>query len=394
MDLAKDWYLTIAALAVAGVASYAITPLSARLARRFGILDHPAAKGSAAYKVHGSSIPYLGGVAIFCGLLAGSPFILVSLGAEAVQIVKGFPLAILVALFIGLIGLADDVRPLPRTFRLGVQVAASAAAWLNGFQVSITPWEPVNLLLTALWIVGITNAFNLLDNMDGLTAGIAGIAALSFAAMGAAGGMPALAIVAASLAGASFGFLAHNKHPAKIFMGDAGSLFLGLLLALIAMRLRFDNLVEVTFLVPVVVLGIPIFDTTLVVLSRWRHGRPIFLGGRDHASHRLVRVGLPIWAAVGLLYFAGLCLGWLGLVISRSTPEIGWMLLGFVGAVGIFLGALLWRVPVYDEEPEAIERDQDAIEREGIAYLAAVDNASEQLPTQKAQDEGEVLPRQ
>lgn len=120
-------------------------------------------------------------------------------------------------------------------------------------------------MLTIIWIVGITNAFNLLDNRDGLTSGLAGIAALSFAVMGVVGSMPLITVAAASLAGASLGFLAHNRHPAKIFMGDAGSNFIGFMLALIGARLRFDNLVEVTFLVPVIVLGLPILDTTLVV---------------------------------------------------------------------------------------------------------------------------------
>ena len=372
-----SWLYALGALALSGIVAFAVTPVSARLARRFGVLDHPSEPDSDGYKKHADATPYLGGVAIFCGVVVGSLLIIAALGAGTAHIITGFPLAIAVALILGLIGLADDVRSLSRLMRFTAQLAAAGAAWLNDFQISVTPWTWVNLLLTFLWIVGITNAFNLLDNMDGLTAGVAGVAATSFAVMGVLGEMPALAIVAASLAGASFGFLAHNHHPAKIFMGDAGSLFLGLLLALIGIRLRFENLVEVTFLIPVVVLGIPIFDTTLVVLSRIKHGRPVFLGGRDHVSHRLVRVGLPVWAAVGLMYWSALCLGWLGFVISRATPEVGWMLLGFVFAVGLFLGALLWRVPVYAEEPEAEERDADAIAREGTPYLAAVDNASD-----------------
>ena len=154
---------------------------------------------------------------------------------------------------------------------------------------------------------------------------------------------------------------------------------LGFLLALIGLRLRFENLVEVTFLIPVIVLGIPILDTTLVVLSRLSHRRPVFLGGRDHISHRLVRIGLPVRAAVGLLYFAGLCLGWLGLVVSRSTVEVGLMLLGFVAVFSAFSGWMLWKVPVYDDVPEAVESDQDAIEREGAPYLTAVDNESQNV---------------
>lgn len=260
-----------------------------------------------------------------------------------------FAAGIGLALALGLIGLIDDIRPLPRWFRLAAQVAAATGAWTVGFKVSATPWPALDAFITLLWVVGITNAFNLLDNMDGLSAGLAGIGAFSFAVLGALGDLPVLAIVAGALAGASLGFLGHNRHPAKIFMGDAGSLFLGFLLALIGIELRFDNLVKVTFLVPVIVLGIPIFDTTLVVLSRLRHRLSPFQGGADHLSHRLVQIGLPVTAAVALLYWSALCLGWLGLVISRANVQVGWMLLGFVMALAIFFGALLWRVPVYEQ---------------------------------------------
>jgi UDP-GlcNAc:undecaprenyl-phosphate GlcNAc-1-phosphate transferase len=275
--------------------------------------------------------------------------------------------------------LVDDIKPLPRSVRLAAQLGAAVAAWELGFQVNATTVEPLNLALTVVWIVGITNAFNLLDNMDGLSAGLAGVGAISFGVMGVLGGQPVVAIAMLSLAGASLGFLAHNKHPAKVFMGDAGSLFIGFLLALMGIRLQFENLIEVTFLVPVVVLGLPIFDTTLVVLSRVRHGRPVFLGGRDHVSHRLVRGGLPVKYAVGLLYWTGLCLGWLGLVISRSNVQVAYMLLGFAIAMALFLGALLWQVPVYDEEEGAVESDEEAIAQEGVAYLSAVDNTSDRI---------------
>lgn len=362
----------LGALLVGFAVSFGVTPLTAKAARRFGILDRPSSNAQG-HKKHRRPTPYLGGLAILGGMLAGSAFMLAIPEGRPALILAGFPLAILGAVALGLVGLVDDVRQLPRTVRLLAQAGAAVAAHFGGFSVSLTSVEPVNLLLTVVWIVGITNAFNLLDNMDGLTSGLAGIAALSFAVMGVLGGMPLLAVVSAALAGSSFGFLAHNLHPAKIFMGDAGSTFLGFLLALIGVRLRFDNLVEVTFLVPVVVLGIPILDTTLVVASRKLHGRPVFLGGRDHISHRLVHVGLSVPVTVGLLYWSGLCLGWLGLVISRSTVQVGWMLLGFVSAVGLFFGALLLRVSVYEEELGAAG-ELRAEQRGGKDFVTAVDN--------------------
>lgn len=341
------------------------------------MVDRPKA-GS--HKTHDNEIPYLGGTAILIGLAAGVVFYLI-LGdpPEGLVDLRNILTVLVVGVVLSLVGLGDDVRPLPRMVRLGAQVAAASAAWSLGFRVNATGYEWLNIAITLVWIIGVTNAFNLLDNMDGLSAGLAALSATSFAGMAILSGQPVIAMVLLALAGSSAGFLAHNRHPAKAFMGDSGSLLLGFLLALLGIELTFENIVEITFLVPVVVLGIPIFDTTLVVLSRLRHGRPVFLGGRDHVSHRLVRAGLPVKYAVGLLYWAGACLGWLGFVVSRSPVEVGFMLLGFVVAMALFLGAILWQVPVYDEEEGAAESDVNAIEREGAAYLTAVDNLSDEF---------------
>lgn len=344
----------LAALCIAFIGAIVITPVTAVAARRLGILDKPAA-GGALHKRHEKETPYLGGIAIFAGMVLGA-LLLLAAPIDAKSIAT-YGSALGAALILGLIGLADDVRPLPRSLRFIAQIAVAVLAWSVGFRVQALPGEILDFLLTIIWIAGITNAFNLLDNIDGLSAGIAGVSATSFAVIAVVGGLFEVAVMAAAVAGASFGFLAHNRHPAKIFMGDAGSLFLGFLLALLGIELKFNNLVAVTFLVPVIVLGIPIFDTALVVISRFRYGRPVLLGGRDHTSHRLVAVGLPVKAAVGLLYWAGLCLGWLGLVISRSSVQVGWMLLGFVIALGLFFGILLSSVPVYTEPALMSEDD-------------------------------------
>ncbi|MFN2525339.1 MAG: glycosyltransferase family 4 protein [Actinomycetota bacterium] len=355
--------LTVAAFALSGIGTFLITPATAKLARRLGLMDRPDASGR---KSHVIPTPYLGGVAIIAGLAVGA--ILVAIVVRpATETIGSLAVGLLVALGLALVGFADDVRPLPRSLRLVAQILAAVAAWALGFSIEATGWPVGNFLMTLVWIVGITNAFNLLDNMDGLSAGMAGVSALSFALIAWAQDLFIVTIVSASIAGAALGFLGHNRHPAKIFMGDSGSLFLGYVLALIGIELKFaPYLFETTFLVPVVVLGVPIFDTTLVVLSRLRHRRPVFLGGRDHVSHRLVRLGLPVPAAVALLYWTGLCLGWLGFVISRSTVDVGWMLLAFVVAVGVFLGALLWRVPVYAEEPGRRPLPADAVDPDEI----------------------------
>jgi UDP-GlcNAc:undecaprenyl-phosphate/decaprenyl-phosphate GlcNAc-1-phosphate transferase len=354
--------LTLAALLVAYIAAYLLTPLSGKLAHRLGVLDHPHDEGGG-YKQHATATPYMGGLAVFVGLAVGAILLLfIPEGITSVPTGR-YAWIIAIALGLGVVGLLDDVRSLPRSVRLCAQALAALGAWELGFRVTAAPSEWMNLALTILWIVGITNAFNLMDNMDGLLAGVAGIACLSFAAMGLLSDLPVLPLVAAALAGAAFGFLAHNRHPAKIFMGDAGSMFFGFLIALLGMKLNFENLLKVTFFVPVVVLALPIFDTTLVVLTRLAHRKGVFLGGRDHVSHRLVAIGLPVRTTVWLLYWCALCLGWLGIVISRSTVEVGWMLIGLVMALAIFFGALLWRVPVHQTTSKQEAETEETQER-------------------------------
>ncbi len=344
MGLTALWFFAGASLLVAFTTAFFITPITARLATSLGLLDRPDPES---YKLHALATPYLGGIAIFCGLVLGSGVFIALPAARSLALVSPIAIAIGLALLIGFVGLIDDIKPLPRSVRLAAQIAVSLGAWEVGFRVSATRIGWLDLALTVLWIVGITNAFNLMDNMDGLTAGLAAVSALSFSVIGLTAHQPALAITSSALAGAAFGFLAHNKHPANIFMGDAGAVFLGYLLALIGIRLRFENLVEATFLVPVVVLGLPIFDTTLVVLGRLIHGRRPFTGASDHLSHRLRTIGLPVRATVWILYWSALCLGWLGLTISRSSTQVAWMLLGFLVGLGLFFGALLLRIPIY-----------------------------------------------
>lgn len=330
---------------IACAVAWILTPLTGRLARRYGVIDHPS-QDEGSHKRHAEPTPYLGGIAISTAVVIGS--LSVFLAAEGIP-VRHFVLTIGAGVGLGLVGLLDDIAPMPRSVRLAAQVVVALGAWRSGFGVGSAPYEVVNLALTILWIVGITNAFNLLDNMDGVSAGLAGIAALAFTAMGLMAGLPLLPIVAAALSGASFGFLIHNRHPAKVFMGDAGSLFIGFLVALLGLRLRFDNLPEVTFLVPVVALALPILDTTLVVVSRLRHRRPVFLGGRDHITHRLVLMGMSIPVAVRTMYVAAITLASLAVVISLSNEPTGLALVGMVLVSSVVAGTYLGKVPVYDE---------------------------------------------
>jgi UDP-GlcNAc:undecaprenyl-phosphate GlcNAc-1-phosphate transferase len=319
-----------------------LTPLALKLALRRQILDHPGD-----YKKQSAAVPYLGGLAIVLSFAVAVLFgaFLRPLATFSAQL----PLIIGIGLLLSVVGLLDDLRGLNPLLRFALEVGAAVGLFAAGVRVEIFAGnDPVNLLVTTLWIVGITNAFNLLDNMDGLSAGVAVIASFGFFLIAALNDQYLVAALSLALSGCALGFLRHNVHPARIYMGDAGSLFLGFMLAVIGLKLRFESPPQVTFLVPILVLGIPIFDTVLVVTTRMMHRLSPITGGRDHMSHRLVFVGIPVPAAVSLIYAAAIALGWLAVAMSRVDVVTAYILAGFVAAVGLFLGILLALVPVYE----------------------------------------------
>jgi UDP-GlcNAc:undecaprenyl-phosphate/decaprenyl-phosphate GlcNAc-1-phosphate transferase len=321
--------------------SLVFTPLALRFALRRSVLDLPGG-----HKSHDMPIPYLGGAAI---VLA---FALAVLGGALLEppATGGDELVaiILIGLGLGCMGLLDDLRGLGPLVRLVIEILAGLGVWYFAESVQIFQADALNAVLTVVWIVGITNAFNLLDNMDGLSAGVAAIGAGFFFVIAAANGQFLVASLSIALAGCALGFLRTNFHPARIYMGDAGSLFLGFMLAAIGIKLRFDGPNEVTFFVPILVLGVAIFDTTLVTITRLTHRRSPLSGGRDHTSHRLVFVGLPVPAAVTLIYGGAVSLGWLGLITSRVDRGTGFLLMGLVLSIAAFVGVMLALVPVYE----------------------------------------------
>lgn len=334
------WAYAAAFVASLGLA-IGFTPVALRVALRRDILDRPGG-----YKVQESPVPYLGGVVI---VLAFSATILIA--ALLNPPANGFAeLGVLLGLAVALsmVGLADDLLNLRPLVRVGAQFATAVAIWASGVGVELFASPVPDAALTIVWIVGVTNAFNLLDNMDGLSAGIAAIAAGFFFIVAVMNGQFLVAALSAALCGCSLGFLRHNLHPARIYMGDAGSLFLGFMLAVLGIKLRFDAPQEITFMVPILVLGVAIFDTTLVVVTRALHARGLLIGGRDHISHRLVFVGIPVRVAVALVYAAGISLGWLAIVMSRVDRITGFILMGLVLALAGFAGTLLGAVPVYE----------------------------------------------
>jgi len=329
----------LAAFGAALAAALVGTPIALKAAVRFGILDSPEER-----KIHSDPVPYLGGMAI---ILAFSAAVVVGGFMEGFGSAYGEVAAIVAGgLLLAGIGLWDDLRFIHARVKLVAEIVVASAAYFTGVRISLFHVPALDLVLTIVWLVGVTNAFNLLDNMDGLSAGISAIASICFFFLAALSGQFLVAALAAALAGCALGFLWYNRPPARIFMGDAGSLFLGFMLGVLGVKLRFANIERVTFFVPVATLGVPLLDTCLVIVSRLRRGVSPFRPGRDHISHRLVRIGIPPRAAVGLLYAAGIGFGWTGIIIAYSRPLTAYMLMAGLMALGLFLAGLLLLVRV------------------------------------------------
>ncbi len=268
------------------------TPLVRFAALHLGILDQPSAR-----KIHRSPVPLMGGAAIYFAFIAAlAIWSERSYVNEVVGIFVG-------ATLVSLVGAIDDSRGLGSYLKLLLQTAAACILILSGVQVRLLGGVP-DLLLTLLWVVGITNALNLLDNMDGLSAGIATIASAYFTLLAAMSDQYLVGALAAALFGACVGFLVYNWNPARVFMGDTGSLFLGFLLAAVGIKLRFPaNSASITWMIPILVLALPVFDTVLVFFSRMRRGdNPLTTPGKDHVSHRLARLTGSQREAVLLCY--------------------------------------------------------------------------------------------
>ncbi len=324
-----------------------LTPLCRRVALRLGILDQPGGK-----KIHQEPTPLLGGPAIAlahaAGVLASGP-------------VDPLLLSVLVAAgLILLLGVYDDLDPHAEGVRWWLRLLFQAflAAYVIHTGVSIsflrTPW--FGIPVTLLWIVGITNAFNLLDNMNGLSAGVAAVAGLTFAALAARYielGPEQVPTVraAAALAGACLGFLPSNFR-GRIFMGDAGSLFVGFTLACVAALGSWRSpTVPTSVIIPLLVLAYPIFDTSLVVILRLRRGQSPVVGGRDHSSHRLVNLGLGRVEAVLLIYLFSLSHSLTALLVSSVTLRLSLLALAGSASVLFIFGMVLRKAPVWKGGP-------------------------------------------
>ena len=325
----QNWPYVVAFL-VAWLGTDLFIPHITRIATAFGKVDKPNPR-----KIHTKPIPRMGGIAIFLGFILA----LVTLGF----LQKGFFTSISsswIGIIVGsslmfIVGIRDDLKPIKARTKLMWQILAALIAYYMGVRIDFIsnpfmggmitfPWW-LSLTFTVLWLVGITNTINLIDGLDGLAAGVSTIAAITLFIIAVQKGQFFSALLAITLSGGTIGFLRYNFNPAKIFMGDSGSLFLGFTLAAISVTGVLKVAATVALIVPILILGVPIFDTAFAILRRLVNGRSIFQPDKGHLHHRLLKIGLSQRRAVVFIY--GLSLFLAGIALFLVGVSQAWSLL-------------------------------------------------------------------
>ncbi len=298
---------------IALIVSVLMTPLARKLAFWVGAVDQPNDR-----KVHTKAMPYFGGIAIYVGFIIAY-FIM----SPAVEFAWGIALG---ATIIVIVGALDDRFDLSPKFKLLGQLLAAIAVVASGIQIEFInlPFDGLlefgwlSIPITIIWIVGISNAVNLIDGLDGLSAGVSGIATAAIFVMALFMGNELVAILSIALLGSILGFLFFNFHPAKIFMGDAGALFLGFNLAVFSM-LGFKQVAIVSFLIPIIILGVPIADTFFAIVRRVVNKKPISAADKNHLHHRLIQMGLSHRQTVLVIYGISALFAISALLFSQAT---------------------------------------------------------------------------
>jgi len=344
--------ITAAQFAILGVAAFALTGLLTwpvrALAIRLGAMDAP----NMARKTQAEPVPYLGGVAIALGVSVVTFAALFFTDEKALIIERGIT-AIIPALLLGVVGLIDDLRSLPAWPRLLVQTVIGTLIALVLVQTGTLGIafnsDAINTLVTIFWIVGVCNSINFFDNTDGAASGAVAIAALGVFIIAFDRGQVLLSALTIVTAGATIGFLMWNKSPAKIYMGDAGALFLGIIISVATIRLN-PGITPIwqSLAIPLMLLAVPLLDTCVAVFSRLARGLSPLTGGKDHLSHRLVRGGLtrPM-AAISLWSASGVC-ALFALGVYFYTESLGSILIAVFAAGWLASLVLFLRTPSHD----------------------------------------------
>lgn len=335
------------------ILSLLLVPIVRDFARRRQIIDTPGG-----HKSHHTPVPYLGGVAMAVSFSLAMVIgvvirrgIVFSDGEASIAfdglinsgdgVIRELAVVLGLALVFSGMGLLDDLKGLSPWLRFFVGLGVASILVGYGIRFESALPDTIDAAISIVWILGITNAFNLLDNIDGLAAGTAAVGAGGFFLIAVINDQEYSALLAIGLAGAMVGFLRSNFHPASIYMGDAGSLFIGFLVAYLGLKMR-TNVTEIPQLfAPVLVLGVAVLDTTIVVVSRLRRGLSPFTGGQDHLSHRFLRLGLSVRRSVTTLILASVALSVLAVALSEAPAGVGYWILSATALSGVMATIVL-----------------------------------------------------
>jgi UDP-GlcNAc:undecaprenyl-phosphate GlcNAc-1-phosphate transferase len=313
--------------------AYASTPVAKKLSIRLGAIDMPGERR----RVHSNPTPRMGGLAIYFAFIV-SVLVFVPLDKKIIGLILGS--SIIVAL-----GIVDDIKQLSAKTKMAGQIVAAIVLVLFGFRIEwlTTPTGGMMYLswfsipATIFWIVGITNTFNLIDGLDGLAAGVAAISSITMSIVAVLNGKNLVATILLLVVGSALGFLPYNFHPAKIFMGDTGSLFLGFVLSAISVHGTIKGATAIAIVIPVLAMGLPIFDTAVAIVRRAKNGAPIMQPDRGHLHHRLLDMGFSQRQVVVILYIISGLLGGVAIAVTEATPLWSFilvLLVLFVAAIG------------------------------------------------------------
>ena len=319
---------------LAAAVSFVFTPLVRKLAFKIGAVDIPKDDR----RIHKEAMPLIGGLAIALGVFAGM-LIFMPMSRKIVSIIVGASI-----ILIG--GIIDDIKEISAKKKMLVQIIAAAILVFGGIRINFitNPFSGgiiylkwLSIPISLFWIVGITNTINFIDGLDGLSAGVAMISSLSLMIVASKIGYSNVVILAALLAGACLGFLPYNFNPAKIFMGDTGAMFLGFILAAISIEGVMKSVTAVAVLAPVIILGVPIFDTAFAIIRRLLSGQSVATADRGHLHHRLLDRGFSQKKAVLILYGLSAVFGVFAILISgASNKEAIYLSLGLLIISALF----------------------------------------------------------
>ncbi|MCI9330967.1 MAG: undecaprenyl/decaprenyl-phosphate alpha-N-acetylglucosaminyl 1-phosphate transferase [Oscillibacter sp.] len=349
-------YVALALLA-ALVISFLMTPVVKTFAYKIGAVDVP----KDARRMHKVPIPRLGGLAIFIGFMVSVLILGDVRGNGQMQSI------LLGSVIIVVLGVVDDIMALPALLKFVVQIAAALIPALNGvvIQAFSNPnifsdslyWVlgPLSVPFTVLWIVAITNAVNLIDGLDGLANGVSAISATTMLVIALLASEAEVAVVMAALVGACVGFMPYNLNPAKMFMGDTGATFLGFILATMSIQGLFKFYAVISFAVPFLILGLPIFDTTFAFIRRIAHGQSPMHADRGHIHHRLIDMGLSQKQAVATLYVISAMLGLSAVVLTTGGEQKAMLFFVALCVVGAVAARVVFPKEIREELQEEIE---------------------------------------